>query len=96
MAPHNWHFSGVVALFLAMPQPAAGCGPGEGLPNALEISGRAETLFKQRALPEEGAAGLTGRGRSSLRRAFPISLWFPPISAKANRWANSILKYQLR
>lgn len=94
--------SWTAASRLPVPQPAAGCGPGEGLLNALEISGRAETSFQQQALPysahqHRGQSDLV-RGQGEIPRhgrAFPISQWFPPASAKANEQVNAILKCQL-
>lgn len=44
--------AGMDTLHLPVLQPAACCGPGEGLLHTLEISGRAETPFKQQALPD--------------------------------------------
>lgn len=57
--------AGMDALPLPLLQPAACCGPGEGLLHTLEISGRAETPFKQQALPDsahqhQGGSDLAG------------------------------------
>ena len=90
--------AGTTALCLCVPQPAAGHGPSEGLLNTLEISGRAETSPSRwcAQAPRRERPGSWAGGNRRHGWAFPISLWFPPGSVKANGRVNSILKYRLR
>lgn len=87
---------GTAASCLPMPQPAAGCGPSKGL---LEISGRAETSFKQQALPysvhqHRGDRDLVrGQGgNSSLQMGFSSVSVVPPRFCESKRPGNRCFK----